>query len=156
MRMRLLFLVIAGLAAVAFLAAACGDDDDDDSGGSPTAAATGSPTAAATGSGGAGEPLNVTIAAENFAFDKTTIEAEDGQTVNITFVNDDAARHSFTVGSTDVVDAAGGSGGNGSFTATASTTEFHCKYHPQMTGTISVDGQTSNTGGGGGGVSFGY
>lgn len=132
MRKWLLFGMVASLAAVALLTAACGGDDD--SGGGSTATAT----KAASGTSSAVEPLEVTITAEDFSFDKTSISAKPGQVVNVTFVNGGNAEHSFTVGTTDVAEAEGGAEGSGSFTASASTTEFHCKYHSQMKGTITV------------------
>lgn len=132
MRNRLLFLTIAALAAVALLTAACGDDDD--SGGASTATATG----AASGTGSSVEPLDVTIPVEDFKFGTTNITAAAGQVVNVSLDNDGSAEHSFTVGTTDVTEAEGGEEGTGSFTASDSTTEFHCKYHSQMKGTITV------------------
>lgn len=133
----LLTLTVLLVSALAFTA--CGDDDDDDTGGggatATQTAAGGSPTAA----GGDTEPLELTITAEGFAFDVEDIEAAAGQEVNITLVNEDSAEHSFTIGSEDVTEAEGGEQAEGSFTASNDTTEFHCKYHPSMTGTITVN-----------------
>jgi plastocyanin len=151
-----LLIALFALASTALLTAACGDDDD--SGGTATAthtaAAATSPAASPTGTSAAGEPLDLTITAHDFAFDKTSITAQVGQTVNVTFNNTGNTEHSFTVGDTDVTEAEGGDEGNGSFTASASTVEFHCKYHPTtMKGTITIEGASSanlsptNTGG---------
>lgn len=139
---RLLLLAITALAATALLTAACGDDDDDDGGG-----------ATATPTGEAVEPLDVTVTAKDFSFDKATISAKPGQVVNVTLKNGGGAEHSFTVGSTDVTEAEGGEEGAGNFTASDSTTEFHCKYHPtQMKGTITVSDDSASSGIGG----YGY
>jgi plastocyanin len=147
MRKRLLLLAITILAATAILAAACGGDDDD----ADTGGATATPTNAASATGDAVEPLEVTVTAENFSFDTATINAAPGQVVNVTLKNDGSTPHSFTVGSTDVAEAEGGEEGTGSFTASASTIEFHCKYHSQMTGTITVSDDEASGGLSGGG-----
>jgi plastocyanin len=133
MRTRFLLLALAGFAVLGLLVAACGDDDDN---GGSNATATRS-AAAGTASGG-GSPVDVTITATDFKFDKASISAKSGQKVNITLVNDGSAEHSFTVGDEDVAEAEGGEDADGSFTVSSSTTEFHCKYHSQMKGTITV------------------
>jgi len=120
------------LAAATLGIAACGDDDDN--GGS---SATATRSAAASSSPG-GETLDVTVTATDFKFDKTSISAKSGQRVDITLVNAGSAEHSFTVGDEDVTEAEGGEDAEGSFTVSSSTTEFHCKYHGQMRGTITV------------------
>jgi plastocyanin len=95
-----------------------------------------------------GAPQAVTITAVNFSLSPATITASAGQVINVSFKNDGSTKHSFTVGTTDVTEAAGGASGSGSFTASATTVEFHCKYHPtQMKGTITISGSSSsNTG----------
>lgn len=146
MRIKLLLLMGASLAAVAFLTAACGGDDDDNGGatatstipaGTATAQDNTPTTAPATGDGGS-EDLQLTITASGFAFDTATISARPGQKVEVKLQNEDSAPHSITIGNTDVVVAQGGEDEDGSFTASADMTEFHCKFHPQMTGTINV------------------
>lgn len=142
MRKRLLLLAITILAATAMLAAACGGDDDD----ADTGGATATPTNAASATGDAVEPLEVTVTAENFSFDTAEISAKTGQLVNITLKNDGSAPHSFTVGSTDVADVDGGEEGTGTFMASEGTAEFHCKYHSEMTGTITVSDDEASGG----------
>jgi plastocyanin len=151
MRTRFLHLAVAALVATAFLTAACGDDDDDSGGGS-TATATAAPGTATTvdntptpapANGGDdenedGEDVQLTITASGFAFDTDTISARPGQKVEIRLQNEDSAPHSITIGNTDVVVAQAGDDEDGSFTASEDMTEFHCKFHPQMTGTINV------------------
>ena len=139
MRIRLIFLAFAALAATALVTAACGGGDDKGTATATKAAATGTGTAAAV------SPQAVTITAHDFGFDKTTITAKAGQVINITLKNAGSAEHSFTVGDTDAAEAKGGEEKTGSFTASSSTTEFHCKYHPStMKGTITIDSSSSN------------
>lgn len=159
MRKKLLFLTLAALTAIAVLTAACGDDDDDDDGGGDATATATAAAATSTSGGGDVEPLEVTITAAEFEFDTPTIEAAPGQEVNVTLVNEDSAAHSITIGDTDVAQAGGGAEADGSFTASDDTTEFHCKFHSQMTGTITVseDAASAQDDGGGGSVSgYGY
>jgi plastocyanin len=131
---------ILALAAVGplLLLAACSSSDDN---------ATTTPKASQTtsASGGAAQPQAITITAVNFSLSPATIKASAGQVINITFMNNGTTEHSFTVGSTDVTEAGGGASSSGSFTASAQTVEFHCKYHPtQMKGTISINGSSTN------------
>ena len=95
-----------------------------------------------------GAPQAVTITAVDFSLSPATITASAGQVINVSFKNNGSTEHSFTVGSTDVTEAGGGASSSGSFTASATTVEFHCKYHPtQMKGTITISGSSSsNTG----------
>jgi len=139
MRSKVLILATIALAGTALLTAACSSGDDN---ASNTTAATNT-AAGASQSTGASQPLNVTITAHDFGFDKTSITAAPGQVVNITFKNTGNAEHSFNVGTTVVADAKGGDTATGSFTASSSTTEFHCRFHSSMTGTITVSGSSS-------------
>ena len=128
------------LAAVGplLLLAACSSSGDN---------ATTTPKASQTtsASGGAAQPQALTVTAVDFSLSPATITASAGQVINVSFKNDGSATHSFTVGTTDVTQAAGGASGSGSFTASATTVEFHCKFHPtQMKGTITINGPVSN------------
>jgi plastocyanin len=127
---------ILALAAVGplLLLAACSSSGDN---------ATTTPKA----SGGA-QPQAITVTAVNFSLSPAAIAASAGQVINVSFKNNGSTDHSFTVGTTDVAEAAGGASSSGSFTASATTVEFHCKYHPtQMKGTITISGSSgSNTG----------
>jgi cytochrome c oxidase subunit 2 len=121
------------LVTAALLAGACGGDDDD---------------SGSNGGAGGGEGQSVELTAADFAFDPTTIEAEPGQELTVTLVNDDSAEHSFTVSDLDVeVEAEGGESAEVTFNAPDSgSVEFICKYHPeQMTGEISVDGSAAGS-----------
>jgi plastocyanin len=128
------------LAAVGplLLLAACSSSDDN---------ATTTPKASQTtsASGGAAQPQAITVTAVNFSLSPATITASAGQVIKVSFQNNGSTTHSFTVGTTDVAVAAAGASSSGSFTASAQTVEFHCKYHPtQMMGTITINGSSSN------------
>jgi plastocyanin len=131
------------LAAVGplLLLAACSSSDDN---------ATTTPKASQTtsASGGAAQPQAITMTAVDFSLSPATIRASAGQVINVSFKNNGSTEHSFTVGTTDVAEGDAGASSSGSFTATAQTVEFHCKYHPtQMKGTITISGSSSsNTG----------
>jgi plastocyanin len=134
MRIRILALAAVG---PLLLLAACSSSGDN---------ATTTPKASQTTSAsGAAQPQAITVTAVNFSLSPATITASAGQVINVSFKNDGTSQHSFTVGTTDVALAAGGASSSGSFTASATTVEFHCKYHPTtMKGTITISGSSSN------------
>jgi plastocyanin len=135
-------MLIRMLALAAFaplmLLAACGGDDDN-----ATTTPKASQTAAPVGTNPA-SAKDITITAADFSLTPAAITASAGQVINITLNNTGNAEHSFTVGSTDVAEAQGGESGSGSFTASAQTVEFHCKYHSTMKGTITISGSSSS------------
>ena len=119
--------LLAGAFALSLVLAACGGDDED--GGEENGGET-----AATGATETGGGTSITIA--DFAFDPDTISVS-GPT-EITITNEDSAAHTFTLddGSVDQ-EIAGGE----SATVTvdvAETTDFVCRFHAQMTGTVEV------------------
>jgi len=117
---------IATAPVLAVLATACG-------GGSTYSSET--PTG-----GGGGTALQVT--AQNFFFDPKALSAAPGTQVALTFTNSGSVRHSFTAAGANV-DAEAGPGDtrNVTFTMPSSgTLNFHCKFHPSMTGTITSSG----------------
>ncbi len=127
-------LALAALAPLLLLAA-CGGDDDN--------AAT--PTPNASDVTNAPGPEGVAITASDFALEPMNFTATIGQTVNIALTNNGkgpglgGAKHSFTIGTTDIAEADVDATDSGSFVATAETVEFHCKYHPTlMKGTITI------------------
>jgi plastocyanin len=127
---------IIALAAVGplLLLAACSSSDDN----TTTTPKTNQTTSA---SGGGAQPHAITVTAVDFSFSPATITASAGQVINVSFKNNGSVEHSFTVGTTDVTEVDGGGSISGSFTASAQTVEFHCKYHPtQMKGTITISG----------------
>jgi uncharacterized cupredoxin-like copper-binding protein len=100
---------------------------------------------ATTTTGGAAQPQALTVTAVDFSLSPATITAPAGQVINVSFKNNGSTQHSFTVGTTDVAQAAAGASSSGSFTASAQTVEFHCKFHPtQMKGTITINGSSSS------------
>ena len=122
--------LVAGLFVLALLVAACSSDDN--GGGSTASTGGGSTGATAETGGGGGGGTTVTIA--NFAFDPNTITLSAAGDVTVT--NNDSAAHTFTAddGSFDVqVDP-----GATETVSVSGSTDFHCSFHPQMTGSITV------------------
>ena len=115
--------MVAVSCVLLFLSAACGSD----------------PEPAGDGGDGSG---TVEVTAANFAFSPVLISVDAGTEIELTFTNDDDTQHSFTSDALAVelvVD--GGGTDTTTFTAPDSgAAEFHCKFHPAMTGTIATDG----------------
>lgn len=129
---------LAGLTLSTTLAfAAC-------SGGGATAApSAGAPSGApATAAGGACEPstaaVTVPVTIAGFAF-PATISAKVGDVIG--FTNEDEAPHTATLddGSCTTESLARGATGSLIFNV-AGSYPFHCRIHPNMTGTIEVSG----------------
>jgi plastocyanin len=119
------------LGCVALLGAACGDDSADTT----------------EGDGGGGTAVDVEAA--DFSFEPTTIDASAGDEIELTLTNSGEVEHSFTIEGLFEVEAEGGEEASGTFTAPDSSVEFFCKYHPdQMTGELTIDGQSAGGGGG--------
>jgi plastocyanin len=108
----------------------------------------------AVGCGSGSEPSSTTdsqtkaveVTAANFAFTPILITVDAGQTVALTFTNEDDTQHSFTsdaLGVDLVVD--GGSSSSAEFDAPSGAAEFHCKFHPAMTGTVAPQGVDAST-----------
>jgi plastocyanin len=131
------------LGLFAILVAAC-------SGGATSSAApvasAAAPSVAAPSSAGGGAACAVstatpTVAAamQNTAFSPSKIQAKVGDVIG--FTNKDSIQHTATLDdgscTTDIV--AGGATAALSFAA-AGSYPFHCKIHPNMTGTIEVSG----------------
>jgi plastocyanin len=132
------------LAALLSLVAGCGPG-----GGSPA------PTSAAPGTASASMPMEsssarpsttqgtqnsaeATITIKDFAFG-SPITVSPGATVSVT--NQDTAEHTVTADQGQAFDTeVKGSGGTATFTAPSQpgTYAFHCTYHPNMHGTLTV------------------
>lgn len=126
---RRVFFMLALVSALALATSACSKSDSGSTGGSSGGGGNG-------GGGGGGGGTAVSIA--NLAFDPTTLSVSSGEEVTVSVTNDDGVEHSFTLddGSGEV-DVEPGETKELTFSLTE-TTGWHCKYHPQMTGTITV------------------
>lgn len=108
---------VLGLVSVLMLGAvACSSDNG-----------TSSPPAGTTGG-----TADASITARDFEFDPPDVTIPSGGTIQI--VNEGSTTHSFTMDDDSVTqDVEPGS----SVTVTVSTAgPFHCRFHPQMTGTV--------------------
>ena len=116
--------MLAALFAITMLAAACGGDE------TPPATGGGSPSES-TGSGG-GADLTIV----DFAFSPTELSVTEGQTITITNTGD--VSHTFTTDD-GAIDQTISAGETVDVTLTGVTTGgFHCRFHTQMTGTLTV------------------
>ena len=108
---------------------------------------TASGGASSVSSGGGSVPANCTdltgsskptITMRGFAFDPSCLIVKSGSLVTLT--NKDAADHTFTIDGTSVdVSVPAGQTVTGDLSGlSAGTSQFHCKIHPSMTGTIVV------------------
>jgi plastocyanin len=114
--------VFAGMLAVALTASACGSSEDSGTGGTPSAQG-----------GGATAALTV----KDFAFDPSTVAVSSGE-ATITVTNEGTVKHSFTLDDGSVSqDIEPGESASVSVSVSADA-PFHCKYHTQMTGTLTV------------------
>jgi cytochrome c oxidase subunit 2 len=143
-RTKRLFLVL--LAVLALTAAACGGGDDGGDGGGD---------GGDDGGGGGGETATVSVSAADFSFDPSDVPVPAGAEVTVTFENTGEAPHTMTADDLGLnVEADPGQSAEGTFTAPDSgSVDFHCEIHPDMTGTISVDGSADAGGSAGGGGS---
>lgn len=121
-RPRLLALIGLVLATGLVLAACGGDSDAGDGGGG--------------GGGGGGN----TIVIEGFAFHPDTLSAGAGEQVMFTITNNDSVTHSFTLDDGGVSkDVQGGQTIEVTVPfPTSGSAGFHCRFHPNMTGTLEV------------------
>ncbi len=124
-------LVMPVLALALIGVAACGDDDGPAETTAPADTATDAPTDGV-----------ITVQAVDVAFDKASISAEAGSTVEIDFSNDGLLAHTFTVDEIGVdLPLSGGESGTVQFTFPDESFEFFCRFHPtQMRGTLEPGG----------------
>jgi plastocyanin len=82
-----------------------------------------------------------TLTTSNFAFDPSCLTARAAQ--SITIVNEDSADHTFTISGSQIdVTIPAGETFNGepiSGVLEPGTYDFFCRFHPAMTGTITVE-----------------
>jgi len=116
--------LLGALFALTLLAAACGGDN------TPPAGNGGSPSESASSGGGA----DLTIV--DFAFSPTELSVTEGQTISINNTGDVA--HTFTTDD-GVIDQTISPGETVDVTLTGvASGGFHCRFHSQMTGTLTV------------------
>jgi plastocyanin len=133
-------LIGALVGVLALAVAGCGGDGDDGESASATTAApqtTAAPETTAAGGGGEDE---FQLVAADFAWDQTDLEMTSGTEVRVEVTNEDTAQHSFTFEEASVDEVvAGGEDATVTFTAPAAGSyPFRCKFHPAMTGTVTV------------------
>jgi plastocyanin len=124
------------LCAIALVAGACGGGDDE----------------ADNGGGDDGGDGGTTVTAIDFGFDPDSLTVDAGADVEITLENNGEVSHTLTIDDADFeIEAAGGESASDTLTAPDEDTslEFHCKFHPQMTGEIVVGEGGTGAGGGG-------
>ena len=120
--------MLAALFALTLLAAACGGDDDGGNGGDGGGNGEESPTE--EGAGGAD------LTTVDFAFSPTELSVTEGQTITISNIGETS--HTFTT-EDGAIDETIGAGETVEVDLTgASSGEFHCRFHPQMVGTLTV------------------
>ena len=116
--------LLGAVFALTLLAAACGGDE------TPPAGDGGSPSESASAGGGA----DLTIV--DFGFSPTELSVTEGQTITITNTGD--VSHTFTTDD-DAIDQTISAGETVEVTLTGATSGgFHCRFHTQMTGTLTV------------------
>lgn len=122
----------AALAALLLLGAACGGDDDggdENGGGAGETSATG-----ATGGDGGGTTLQTV----NFSFSPSTLEVASGDEITLENAAADTP-HTFTVDDTDIdVELSPGASSSATIDLDPGEYAFHCRFHSQMTGTLTV------------------
>ena len=102
-----------------------------------------------TGCGGAadeGATIPIRITTSNFTFSPDAIDVEPGEEVDVVLINEDDTPHSFTAEGIDIT-AEPDATITGSFSVPASDVPFRCKFHPQMTGVLSIGGTSGGEGG---------
>jgi plastocyanin len=124
--------LVGALFVLMLLAASCGGDDTptdaDQGGGSPSESPSESP---ADGGGGGADLTTV-----DFGFSPTELSVTEGQTISVTNIGETS--HTFTTDD-EAIDETIGAGETVDIDLTGATTGgFHCRFHPQMVGTLTV------------------
>jgi plastocyanin len=118
--------VLGAVIALSLLAAACGGDE-------PSAGGTdGDGTETETEGGGGGADLTVV----SFSFSPSNLRVTDGDTITVANISDTS--HTFTTDD-EAIDETIGPGEEVEVTIEGVATQgFHCEFHPQMTGKLTV------------------
>ena len=135
--------ILTLVASLVFVLAACSSDGGDDGdGGASDDGASGGTTATV-------ENGNVDLSADNLEFSATTIEAPAGEEFTITFTNNESQPHNVAVdteeGGDEIVTGDVITGPDATTTITVPALDpgeyyFMCDVHPEMNGTIVVEG----------------
>lgn len=130
-------LILPLVVALALVVAACGggDDDGDGDGGAGPTAADGDECPDLTGEG---ESFTITLSSTQYVPGCFTASASQG----IQVVNEDSVTHSFTMVGTEIdVEIGGGETFEGEPIEGAvepGTYDLQCRFHPSMTGEVTV------------------
>ena len=131
---RTLVVLCAAVAVLALAGTACGGDDGSEVGGGATPAAGGATTPADSTDGGGAADQTITI--KDFTFDPSELTVDGSTTIEV--VNEDDAEHSFTLDDDSVSqDVQPGESATVTIDPAASI-GWHCEFHPDMTGSITV------------------
>ena len=125
--------LLGAVFALTLLAASCGGDDSPpENGASPAQSqAESPPETPANGDGGGADLTTV-----DFGFSPTELSVTEGQTISVTNIGETS--HTFTTDD-EAIDETIGAGETVEITLTGvSSGGFHCRFHPQMMGTLSV------------------
>jgi plastocyanin len=121
--------LLAALFALTLLATACGGDDDGNGG---DAGNGGNGEESPTADGGGGADLTVV----DFGFSPTDLSVTEGQTITISNIGETS--HTFTT-EDEAIDETIGAGEEIEVELTGvASGGFFCRFHPQMTGTLTV------------------
>lgn len=134
--------LILALSALMLVGAACGGDSEAPPEGETAVenGATGvtGPTGTTEPTGPTGDGGAVTVQANNFSFDPSELEVSSGTTIEVRNGNANTP-HTFTVIGTDIdVELGGLESGTTTIDLDPGTYDFECRFHPQMTGTLTV------------------
>jgi plastocyanin len=124
--------LLGAVFALTLLATACGGEEEtptDQNGGTTTE----SPSDGGDGGGGGGGADLTTV---DFGFSPNQLSVTEGQTISVTNIGESS--HTFTTDD-GAIDETIGAGETVEITLTGVTTGgFHCEFHPQMVGTLTV------------------
>ena len=123
--------LIGALFALSLLTAACGGDD------TPPADDGGTPSQSPSDEGGSpSDEGGADLTIVDFSFSPAELSVTEGQTITVTNIGETS--HTFTTDD-DAIDETVGAGETLEITLTGvSSGEFHCRFHTQMTGTLTV------------------
>lgn len=123
--------LLGAVFALTLLATACGGDEEtppDQNGGSPSE----SPAESPSDGGGGGADLTIV----DFSFSPADLSVTEGQTIEVTNIGETS--HTFTTDD-DAIDETIGAGETVEIDLTGATSGgFHCRFHPQMLGDLTV------------------